>query len=711
MKKNKAINKDLKKYFSKVKKNEKIILYGYGTWGKIFEEYIVTYRKDLEIIHIIDNNLSKINEKSIYSNLSILSFQDYLDLHLNHLIIITIDREKPFQEILTQLNKNKCNFHNIMFKKEPINSIKPTHNLFYLLISPLIQIITNIYFLFVSLYSLKVLFKGQWSKYSRFNVQRSFNSAAHRLYDPNIEKYSRSGYSFLNGLGFPMESRFYLTKLSNLIYSRMESIIPVFGVYTSLLLLIFLFHQNTNNILFFISTYIILMSSLAYYNAFEAMKYDALGWIFYPLLIYALVYKIYILFFLTLIILMITSISVFIPSVLIAIILGLIDFDITIFILIFMVGLLFLTKFKYLLVSIKDLSSLLDQIGFTSKGKNRRKHIFKFNFKKAYILIFHIIILGYLIISGQPVINILLLSITLFLYIVNFFIARFADDQTLEMFILINCSIILISSNNWYLLLLTLFLISPSSRLLNFVGERKLNHFLLPKRKVFNIYPAHQKLKKVFNDINPYERILFVYNYKKGQYPNFDGYRAIKELINEVLFKKDAILLPDFYLFNSHFANKFNIDLIYGNNTKKDLFEGAKILGSQYFLLPENYPLVNDFKNSNELSYISSLDIKELINDDDTGIDHLFPQNFSKLYLFKVNFPINILTTGTLIEIEPNFLKLQTNVHGICTIKFLYDKGWKTREDYASVNKDEYGYIQVQSKPNTIINLYYNYYG
>jgi len=148
---------------------------------------------------------------------------------------------------------------------------------------PLLLMVTGILRLLQAFGNLVCLSSQPWDDFARMSSHRSLNSSWHRSYDLLMERYGRFGYAFEISLGDTLAGKFGLTKFSMRLYRYNEIVIPWLGVLIGVLSqLVWLGDARAYWIV--LSTVLLgLISSIFYYEAFEAIKYDSLGWALVPL--------------------------------------------------------------------------------------------------------------------------------------------------------------------------------------------------------------------------------------------------------------------------------------------------------------------------------------------------------------------------------------------------------------------------------------------
>jgi hypothetical protein len=144
------------------------------------------------------------------------------------------------------------------------------------------------------LWKCRVLAEGKWSEYGpQFNGVGAVNNLAYSTLAINFDRFGRSGVSPILGLGnFPLHGFFYHNLLPLYVYWRSGPIVPLVGMFGWLLAhFCWLNAAPASNVLLLVA--LLLFSTTFYFVTFGDVNYNALGWAFLPLFLFATLNKLY----------------------------------------------------------------------------------------------------------------------------------------------------------------------------------------------------------------------------------------------------------------------------------------------------------------------------------------------------------------------------------------------------------------------------------
>ncbi len=697
---------------SEIPKNSKVCIAGYGFYGKKLERDILKNRADIEIICIVDD--ARDGGSSFMSFVDIISFvklKSFISQTSDMIVINGALEDNVAEAIRKNLESMNIDSFRVPHREDKHFS---SHSSFVssVIISPFIQLIMNPVVIFHTIKNLKVLLRGQWSKYSRLNAHRSFNSRAHFLYDTFMERYGFGGYCYDVSIGQSLKDRFYYSKLSMKLYSSAEALVPWFGMIVFLVGQWFLIHYLSGDNLAWVVIILTFFSSIYYFVTFEAIKYDSLGWAFVPFVLISFLSQSYYIFAFLLLIIALLSISVFVPLFVLLFILIVFTSPYNIiFLLPAFVKFLF-TNMKYIISDIKLLFKITDFIGMTKSKKESNRTLMLGKYGKYLLGVWIASSFGFILSSiDSPSLGAVILFsfFPTVLFFINKKISRFADEQTIYAFIIFCFTLAVGYSDTFFSLVFLFIALYPFPKLLPFTNNGK-NPLYVPERRPFFIEDPIEKVNIFFNNIESQDRIFFHFDYWAKKYPNFDGLRAVKELLQYVAIEKNSLIIPDYYLFADSFSKIFPLDRLYSYKNIDEMIEKCRDVGAKFVI----FPCVREKKIniSKSLEHVSVLCVDDLYDKKDNGGRNLFTDDLKYLHLFRINDIISsstLVLDGNALSFSPNYMKILIGNSGKTIIKYIYDEGWKSKEENCIVKKSEsaYPWICIQAEPNSIVELVY----
>ena len=596
--------------------------------------------------------------------------------------------------------------HNIKEYTEHFN----LKNFLKIILFPISSCITNPIIFYKTIKNLKVLLNGQWSQYSRLSAFRSLNSSWHRNYDHFLEKYGKKGYAYTMGLGNHISIRFHFTKISSRIYKSIETLTPILGCYFNFLLY-FLFHELLElQIESYIVLILTLFSSLFYVNAFEAIKYDVLGWVFVPMAYTSFILDYPILLSISYLLIALNSISVLIPVSISFILLCILNKPL--FLICFIPGGLYFLYMLYpMLKDINELKVISTGLGISSKGKKVRKLSLGVN-GLYYILIWIPYSLYSFFFWTRPEsisenTHIILLLLPTLLFIINKSISRFADHQTLFMMVLNSFFLLTILNPDIILIILFWIGINPTPALQGYAGEdpEKLAG-ILPVRSPYKISKAQEVVNHFLSKITSHNRILFYFNFQPNSYFDFDGYKSVKEFLNYTQMDKCVHTFPDQYTWIEYLSGKFPIEDIYGDLSIEAVKKGMKLIGAKYLIVPSQSFSIDKRWFESGFQQINYLDLNKIISKNDTG-KKVFPKESPYFILLSSDDNNTIFENCIIRDIQPNLIKL-TTTSKVSVIKYTYNKNWTTNNPKVTITPNsKYGWLTINAPKNEEVELFY----
>ena len=589
-----------------------------------------------------------------------------------------------------------------------------------LLFYTLILVITTPIRLLQALHSLCCLASEPWSAFSRMSAHRSLNSSWHRSYDLFLERYGRFGYAYEMGLGRNLTTEFHITKFSMRLYRLNEAVIPWLGVLVVVLSQLVWLGEDLVVWVVVATTILSLFSTLFYFEAFEAMKYDSLGWALVPLGYYTLLTGN--LWWFSLIFLGITflSISVTIVQGAAWFFLGLLVQGPLVLVAFLPGGLKLLSHFRFIFHE-KDLAvirRISTGIGLGGSGaKIRRLRLGK---RGWYLLGLWIIYWTALwVVAGpSPLLDLsaqlVAAGLPVLLYLINKRFRRFADEQTLYMLVFCSFSLVTLHQPGGTLLPFLWLALSPMPLLLGFsdeVGNRNLI-WQVPRRCPYRIGPVREFCLAFMRPVGQGQRVLFHFDYDPVRYPDFDGLRGIKEFLHFLALERQAVLVPDFYLVFDSYAGHFPLAELYEDVSPEGRRAAMEQIGARFLILPAESPELPPSWTETGFVVRTHLD---LVQGCKAGFWSKNSYREERPYLLLLEAPelqASLSVCGTILEMSPNRLKVRLDENGEAVVKFLHARGW---QGPAGVSVDALPgpipWTRVRGSPEEAVEIHFDYWG
>lgn len=606
-----------------------------------------------------------------------------------------------------------------------VKRLKESSRLLFLLGYFFLPISTPFRFFQVIL-SLKTIFiSNSRSEYCALSPYRAINSTFYYVEELMLNRYGHNGYSFEYSLGRSMKNFFYFTRASLFIFKNLggalTTIIFYFFLAFSLLIVYYYNILGKVSILGFIILIIALFSTTSYYLAFEGQNYNIIGWSMFPLLIGSLISQNWIITTFILLIISFCSFTAAIIAINICIIIGLILTQIIPFLVTIPATIKIGSHFMPIISdSLSELRKVLTFIGFNSTGKEKRK---REHFKSLFIAVngyffglyaIFTISYGMLLQWNSPIGKQLffILIFILLLHIINSFIARFADRQTIHMLFFVIATMCALNINKIEILIPFLISINPHPLSLGFTGDiDKVSLFFVPKRKPYSIRPILELLDLFFQVIPLKSRLIELHEFNDNDYLSvFKKLRPIHEIILYSANLKSINIVPDFIAIMDSWNLNMPLSKILKQNPT-DAIKACETLGSPYVMILVD----NKTYNENEWTKYNFLEISRLNWEDmrffleDSGV--LMKGDFSYRILELLTCTSSMITGGNFISICPNRIKISFNSNDHCAvIKYIYDSNWKPTNNSVIVKKhnSDWPWIEIYAPNNMDITLIYS---
>ena len=418
---------------------------------------------------------------------------------------------------------------------------------------PVIVLVMTPIRLIQALWNSRILLSGKrWGDYPHFSIHSALNSLCYHTRAVNLYRYGRSGVSPVLGLGnYRLTRGFNYSFTSLYAYWKAGAVILLMGMFGWWMgHFVWLDEMTDNWFLFAVILLISLINTTLYANVFELQNYNILGWVFFPIGLYGWFTNHW----------GISSIAWLGASfgsftvVIIAITLSIVYcFEIVSFWPFISTLPAAISIASHLWPNLQHrgvlntFGSVLKAIGLVRKNaKYVRTTMMRLSLRRIYFLIIY---LQFILVHAMFHNHIPVLFIAcLFIWFVNSLLARFADEQTLQMLMLTASTATMMQLNRVDLLSLASYwiLASPIPLLLGFNQQKCLN--VVPICRPFNISPLLQKMNNFLSSVKKGQTILMAFDDPQGVYESiFDGYRYLLEVPLFIASQKHIHLMPDWW--------------------------------------------------------------------------------------------------------------------------------------------------------------------
>lgn len=450
-----------------------------------------------------------------------------------------------------------------------------------LMIYPLILFMWGPIRLIITLWNARILANGRWSNYLSFGVQSSINQLFYKTQVINIDRFGRNGVSPYLSLGnYNLGYWWHLSSLGSYLYCAIGVMFPIIcaigWIITNSLWAI---NSEVTSIWLFAVLYVGLISSTFYANAFIVQNYNMFGWMIFPAALWSTLSEYFYLSIFIWLLASFGSITTIFVGTIICFLLSLINWDITI-LLIIVPAIIKVLSHLYWTTSKgdpcqqppglkKSILRVIKSIGISRIGaRYKRTTQKKISKSVAYfgcIYAQYYVILVYFECELKA-----LWLICCFIFFMNSFLMRFADNESITMVMFSVSTLITINEVNIILLLSYWIVISPLPRLLNdSVIDAPLD--ILPPLMPFNLAPLVDAVEEFLSPVQKDMNVLFAFEDPEGEYEKvFDGYRNLLEIPLYVASRREFLLLPSWW---AVFENNYEGALDFWGRDTKNIIE------------------------------------------------------------------------------------------------------------------------------------------
>lgn len=401
-----------------------------------------------------------------------------------------------------------------------------------------------------SLWHARILLNGQWHRYMGFHPCNALNSFFYRTQWLNIERYGRRGKSPVVGLGdHSLASWFHYSLPAGYIYANAGAVTTL----ASTLVWVFshlIWLESADWWWVLTLLLILLFSTTSYAMAFARQNYQILGWMWYPLALYAVGQGESILASFAWFAAAIFGITPIFFGIPVVVVMAMMQGDLLLIWTIAPAVLLVALRFMPLLLSgslFQTLNNIAKLIGASRIKVRYNRGMNRFGIVNVYYTLLYLSAFALLSVSIGKLATLPLVGV--FIYLINQRFFRVADEQSLYIIV---CSLFMataLTHQPHILAGLAVFLsLNPCGL---FLSIQELCKDRVGPIHAYTPYDHRRLLNEVYEFMSdvPYgEKIYFAFDDPNDSYSNiFDGYRIIHELPLFVASDKGVHLFPDWY--------------------------------------------------------------------------------------------------------------------------------------------------------------------
>jgi len=413
---------------------------------------------------------------------------------------------------------------------------------------PLTMLLSGLYRLGETLVSLRMLKKEKW-EYLCFSIRSGLSYLFYDIQALNFEYFQRKDTSPYLGFGnYPMSRWFSYSKIAMITAKNWKPVLVPICMFLWLAShLIWMQSFSIGYVLLLLG--LLLISSAFFHQTFTAQNYNVLGWVFFPLGMYGLLTGNLILTAVGWLGAGAFSITTLAVAVFFTVSCCIRDQS-ALLLLSLLPGMLALLVQCILSLDIKNLRenirNILQRIGASEK-QNAYKRTSSKGLQTGifYFLIFLIASLAcfYFQTGTLPWQGLAALLVVL----INTFLFRFADPQSIQMMLMTVGFSTTLENPNLLQGIFFWLLIAPPAFI--FYGTQKMKDFvIMPERKLKSIAPILQGIEAFLAPANSGEKVLFAFDNPGGIYENlFDGYRWLLEVPAYIATKRKFLFLPTWW--------------------------------------------------------------------------------------------------------------------------------------------------------------------
>jgi hypothetical protein len=400
-----------------------------------------------------------------------------------------------------------------------------------------------------TLWSCRVLLEGRWGDYPHFAPHLGIMSLFYWIRAFNIFQHGRTGHAPNLGLGNYDLSRCFNYSLPSLYaYWGAGAVSILFGMFSWWLAHLLWWESIAPGWLCLIMG-LSLISTFFYGNTFGMQNYNALGWCFFPVWLFSVMHGNWLLAAIAMLLISFGSFTCVVMAGMLSFVIAATTFSWMPVIACLPVGFKLLTHlrsragWKEYLVILRKVAAAIGLTHVNVKYR-RKRELIRMVHNFYYIALFIPMVAAYWW-TGSP--HAYLLFGGLGIMIINAYIARFSDYQSIYMLMFSLSTAAVIEAQNPWLLIPYLFAVNPLPYMIG-IQPNRLCLDVVPKMEPFSIRQLRQDMESFLQPVCEGQRVLMAFENPNGNYRKvFDGYRAILELPLYIAAEKNFHLMPDWW--------------------------------------------------------------------------------------------------------------------------------------------------------------------
>ena len=412
---------------------------------------------------------------------------------------------------------------------------------------PITVLLTTPVRLVQTLWASRVLASGQWEHYNCFTARKGLSYLFYWTQALNLTRYGRWGRSPCVGLGdYPLSRWFFYTLPSLFAFWRLAPIVPLVGLFGWWQAHVIWIERVDGWWLLSVMG-LALISTSFYGNAFVRGNYNALGWMFFPIGLYALSTGQWLIALFAWLAASFTSFTVVVMAGVLSLVVAVEVGSPWPIVAMVPAVLKLLAGFAAAVAdgTWKDAAvRIMKAIGMANgRAKYTRKKTIGIR-EVFYLCTYMQFLLVCYFLTGafSP-----LCAAAIIVFLINASVARFADCESIEMLMMSVCTMLTITSGEPWLLPSYWLVMSPLSLLTELPARRPVLD-TVPRYAPFHLKMLLDGMERFLDPVGRGQRVLMALDDPQGSYEKvFDGYRVLLELPIYVATKRQVLFLPNWF--------------------------------------------------------------------------------------------------------------------------------------------------------------------
>jgi len=472
---------------------------------------------------------------------------------------------------------------------EFINKLRNKYGLkklFLLPLYPFILLISMPFSLVMSLASCLSLCNGKWGDYIRFSAKKAFNSLYYWNQALWLHQYGRTGDADIYGAGsYPLANMWHLSLPSLFLFWRFGSVSVLMGMLGWFAGHLLWFDTGIDPEWIGIVLLLTIISPLYYFNLFVHQNYNALGWLFVPLGLYAWAGGHWVLASMAWVGASFGSFTVVVLAAALSVGAAFSMGSIYPIVTMAPACLKLLTHFWPLCVrgGLKEsLMMVVRLVGISNKGAKYVHHLTMFKPERLYLLLLLLQFTVVMSLVGDTFPYMMLLVVII--YTVNSTIARFADETSMYMLALSVGVVTALTAQPYNMAVLFSFwlMVAPLPAVVC-PGVNRL--FSAPVYKPFRITSYFDSFQGFLAPVAPGEKVFMVLPDPQGDRNNlFDGQMSLLTFIMYAACRRGIHFMPNWWAVQKH--NRLDSPTFWGA-TVPEAIENMRFWDADYLVVSQ----------------------------------------------------------------------------------------------------------------------------